>query len=88
MGDAGYRPLAAAPVPSTEVLNLVYTICVGPTPRADKPLATVQAKRSKSMDWPSGSIEHTVLQALAELGFANPVFRSQNLAEELDRKAA
>jgi hypothetical protein len=28
------------------------------------------------MDWPSGSIEHIILQVIGELGFANPVFRS------------
>jgi hypothetical protein len=31
------------------------------------------------MDWPSGSIEQIIQQALGELGFANPVFRSQTL---------
>jgi len=29
------------------------------------------------MDHPSGSIEHIILQALSELGFANPVVRGQ-----------
>jgi hypothetical protein len=29
------------------------------------------------MDHPSGSIEHIVLQAMGELGFANPLVRGQ-----------
>jgi hypothetical protein len=31
------------------------------------------------MDWPTGSIEHIIQQALSELGIANPVIRGQTL---------